>query len=388
MKIRRWILLDLWVLSLAAVSRFGGAVSYGFFWGITLLPVVSLLYLAAVYLQLKLFQQAEHTNIVCGQAVPYLFMIKNESLTPFAGVSVVMFSSFSTVEEMPEGREYELLPKEQWVFETKLTCKYRGEYEIGVKEIVMTDFLRLFRVSYRIPHAVKARVLPRVTRVSGLKGVDDLAALVQRESLRDPVEPDVVVRDYAAGDAVKQIHWKATAREQKLKVRTRTGEEKQGIALVWDTERYSGDMGKYLPLEDKLLEVVVALGVFLAEQNIIFSAHCGQKGVEDSVVRGIVDFDGFYRRVSEVVFDREERFMDVLAQLKERGTLMERRVVFCVLHEIDEQILQITEERGMAGTLTVFYVVTDENVERYTRRSTARCRIIAVPVEAALEGTI
>ena len=55
------------------------------------------------------------------------------------------------------------------------------------------------------------------------------------------------MRDYVAGDALKQIHWKATARAQALKVRNRTGEEKTGIAILCDTKRYSGDNREYLP---------------------------------------------------------------------------------------------------------------------------------------------
>ena len=263
MKMRRWILLDLWVLSLAAISLYGGAVSYGIFFGITLIPVISLIYLAAVYFNLKILQQIDNKNMVCGQSVPYLFILQNESFCVFAGVSVGMFSSFSTVEELPGDSEYELLPKDKKVFETKLTCKYRGEYEVGVKEIVMTDFFKLFRIRYRIPHAVKAQVLPRMTRVTRLDSIGDFISPVQRESLREQSEADVVVRDYVAGDAVKQIHWKATAREQKVKVRNRIGEEKQGISLLWDTRRYSKEERLYLPVEDKILETVVASGFFL-----------------------------------------------------------------------------------------------------------------------------
>ena len=65
MKIRNWILLDLWVLSLAAISYYGGAVSYGIFWGITFIPVISLLYLIFVYFNLRILQQIESRIMIC-----------------------------------------------------------------------------------------------------------------------------------------------------------------------------------------------------------------------------------------------------------------------------------------------------------------------------------
>ena len=388
MKMRRWILLDLWVLSLAAISLYGGAVSYGIFFGLTLIPVVSLVYLATVYFNLKILQQIENKNMVCGQAVPYLFILQNESFCVFAGVRVGMFSSFSMVEELPDDTEYELLPKDKKTFETKLTCKYRGEYEVGVKEIVMTDFFKLFRIRYRIPHAIKAQVLPKITRVTRLNGIDDLTALMRRESVKERSDPDIVVRDYVTGDALKQIHWKATAREQKVKVRNRIGEEKQGISLLWDTRRCSGQQREYLPVEDKILETVVALGLFLADKNIPFSAYYGQKGVVRNQVREIGDFDRFYKNVSDIVFDRDEDLCEMLEELADKGSFYDSRIVFCVMHKIDDWIMKIAQELDRAGILTVFYVVTDENIDRYLRLSTERSKVIAIPVDAKLEGTL
>ena len=46
---RRWMFFGLWILSLAAITFYGGAVSYGFFFGVSLLPLVCLGYIACVY---------------------------------------------------------------------------------------------------------------------------------------------------------------------------------------------------------------------------------------------------------------------------------------------------------------------------------------------------
>ena len=86
---------------------------------------------------------------MCGQPVPYFFVLQNDDYFAFTSVGVRLFSSFSYVEKLPDGTSYELLPGDKYTFETKLVCKYRGEYEVGVKEIVITDFLRLFQISYR-----------------------------------------------------------------------------------------------------------------------------------------------------------------------------------------------------------------------------------------------
>ena len=388
MKMRNWILLDLWVLSLAAISYYGGAVSYGIFWGITFIPVISLIYLIFVYFNLRILQQIESRNMICGQPMPYFFVLQNDSFCVFASISVNLFSSFSSVEDLPGDTEYELLPGDKYAFETKLTCKYRGEYEVGVKEVIMTDFLRLFRIRYQIPGTIKALVLPKITRVSNLKSIDSLAALPQRTSLRERTEPDIVVRDYAAGDSLKQIHWKATAREEKLKVRNLTGEEKQGISLLWDTRRYSKEPMAYLPIEDKILETVLAISIFLAEKNIPFSAYFGQRGISSAHLEGLEDFDGFYRQVSEIQFDQEEHFQQTLLEMTENGTLFESKVIFCVLHQLNEDILKLAGHLDRAGSLVVLYVITDENIEDFSKQNNERLKIMAISVDASLEGRL
>lgn len=201
-RLRRWGLLGLWLLSLVAISFYGGAVSYGFFFGLTLVPVVSAVYLLAVYLRFKIYQKLESRNVVCGQPVPYFFVLQNDDYFAFTSVGVRLFSSFSYVEKLPDGTSYELLPGDKYTFETKLVCKYRGEYEVGVKEIVITDFLRLFQISYRVPETIKALVLPRVVRVDELQCIADIQTLLQRETYRAQTQADVVVRDYVPGDAL------------------------------------------------------------------------------------------------------------------------------------------------------------------------------------------
>jgi len=387
MKGRRWALLGMWILSLAAISFYGGAVSYGFFFSVTLLPVVSFVYLLAVAVRFKVYQEAGSRNMVCGQPMPYFFVLQNEDCFAFTGVSVRMYSDFSYVEELPDHIEYELLPGDRFTYETKLVCRYRGEYEVGVKAVVLTDFFRLFRFSCPVPGQIKALVLPKIVRTEELAGIADLPVPARREAFAD-TEPDVVVRDYAEGDSLRQIHWKASAREGKLKVRTRTGEEKEGIYLFCDTKRYGRDRKEYLPLENKLLEALLALGFFFAGRDMEYTVYYGQEGIVESRVRGMGEFDDFYTKVSGIVFGEGENVQDVLEQTAERGVLWGAQVIFAVLHELDDRIMEITERLSAGGAIVVVYCITDRDQKDYVRQGSERRRIIVIPVEAGLEGRL
>ena len=387
-RLRRWGLLGLWLLSLVAISFYGGAVSYGFFFGLTLVPVVSAVYLLAVYLRFKIYQKLESRNVVCGQPVPYFFVLQNDDYFAFTSVGVRLFSSFSYVEKLPDGTSYELLPGDKYTFETKLVCKYRGEYEVGVKEIVITDFLRLFQISYRVPETIKALVLPRVVRVDELQCIADIADLLQRETYRVQTQADVVVRDYVAGDALKQIHWKATARAQALKVRNRTGEEKTGIAILCDTKRYSGDNREYLPLENKMLEVLLALTVYFAQRNMACEICYGQRGMVRSHVQDLQDFDAFYRQAARIDFAKEESVEETGRQALTSGVGRDCRILFFVLHMWSDMVWKMAEQIAAGGGIAVLCLVTDGNMDEYLKLGSERKRIVVVPVEAELEGKL
>lgn len=387
MKVRRCLLGGLWILALTAISFYGGAVSYGFFFGVTLIPVISFIYLLCVLFRFKIYQEAEKKSLVCGQPAPYLFILQNEDYFAYTSIRVKMHSSFSYAEDTFENVEYELLPGDKCVCETKIVCKYRGEYEIGVKEVILTDFLRLFQLRYAVSGQIKAVVLPKIVPLTELKSIADLPMLVQSDTSGSR-EPDVVVRDYVEGDSLKQVHWKATAREQKLKVRIMTGKENQGITVFCDTERYSEEMKEFLPLENKILEVFLAVGYYFAGVDKAFSAYYGQNGVVRNRVEGMDDFDDFYRSVSRIAFGKDENPQSVLEQVAGQGILWGSQLVFCVLHEWNAAILDITERLAASGVIVVIYVVTDQDPADYVKQGSMRRRIVVIPVEAAPEGRL
>lgn len=388
MKLRKVIFALLWVLSLVGISYYGGAISYGLFWGLTLIPVISWIYLLFVFVQFRVYQEIESRVIVCKQPMPYFFVLPNETFYSFSGISVRLFSHLSYVTDMPEDQEYELLPGNQYVYHTHLICKYRGEYEVGVKELIITDFFRLFRLRYKISGAIKAQVYPRVIHKTELESIRDIINVSSQETPFNQVEPDVVTRDYIAGDALKLIHWKATAREQKLKTRTLQGERRQDLLLLYDTKRYSKDEYIHMPLENQILETVLALGVFFAGKNIPYTVYCGQKGIQRRRVNGMNQFDMLYGETGSVVFDETENLTAMVQQLIAESVLLQTKTLILVAHDPGEELMNLLQMLAMEGVGIVLYLVTDKDAEQYIRQSNSRVKIVVLPIEANLEDIL
>lgn len=374
----------LWVMSLIAISFYGGTISYGFFGGLTLIPVVSIIYMIFVYWRMFLYQEVIIKHIECRNAIPYYFVIQNDDMIAFSSVSVILYSNFSTVEDMPDNIEYEIMPGEKYRFETNLTCMYRGEYHIGIKEIVIKDFFNLFTIKYRIPSPIKATVLPRVIKLKELISIPDIAAYLQKETFLQDVELDVQVRDYMQGDSIKRIHWKASAKEQNLKVRNLIGEEKQGIGFLCDTRRVSEQMKEYLPIENKILEMLLALSFYFAQNNTNINLIYEQSGLKKLNIDGAKSFGVLYNEVSNINFNINNNAAQMMCDALSRGLFINCKVVFLVLSEIDTVIMGEAQKLSQGGSIVIIYVVTDRNISQYITLSTLRLKIFQIPIESDL----
>ncbi len=304
MKRNRIIFIIAWLLSLLCISFFGGAVSYGIFFLLTVLPFISFLYLLCVFFFFRIYQEAGTKLLVVSQTVPFFFTLVNEYFFGFVSIKVNFFSSFSSIIGLDDGIEYELLPKTGIKKQTKLICRYRGEYEVGIKSVEIQDYFRLIRLRYDNKETLRVIVKPAVIALDRLKSAELINVALRESELRSE-QPDVLVRDYEQGDDLRLINWKLSAGNGKLMVRRHTGEEQEGVSILFGTYRPQSDRMSYLPVENKILEAVLALTLYFAKNNIPSRTLYLNGELSEEDVTGIDRFEAFYDVMYSVSF-REE----------------------------------------------------------------------------------
>ena len=85
------------------------------------------------------------------------------------------------------------------------------------------------------------------------------------------------------------------------------------------------------------------------------------------------------------MFDEREDGGRMLIQLAEDGSLWESGAVFAVLQKMDDHVMNAAEALAESGSIVVIYVITDENMEQYVRRTSSRLKIIPVSVDSQPE---
>lgn len=381
----RIIWFVLWILSIVGISFFGGNISYGFFYCITLIPIISLLYLFCVYLFFRIYQKIDTRNIVAGHSVPYFFTLQNGVFFTFSGIKIKFYSSFSNILDLDDNVEYELMPGTKIDRQTLLFCKYKGEYEVGIKEIYVTDFFRFFTFKYTPHDTLRAIVKPNIISLDVLSGIDTLMYVPRNRDI-DHSDPDNEVRDYADGDPLRYIHWGLSAREQKLKVRKFVTEEKQGISLLMETSRCDKQIEKYLPIENKIVETTLAVSLYLVNKSIPINVHYLKN---EHIIKGLytqADFDDFYENIASTPFDENFTFDKLASGSLADGKIYESKMVILVVSDITKETERFMDMLRTENVNVLVYRICDENSADITVDS--RFKIVNVSVDDDLKEVL
>lgn len=360
MKRNRIILLILWILSLVGISLRGGPVTYGFFAVITLVPVILLLYLLIVFWKVRIYQEMGSRSQVSDKNTDFYFTLQNESLIAFSGVRVTFFKEFSTIIGLDDGTEYELMPATGIELKTGIVCKYRGSYEVGVRRIIIRDFLKIFEISFKNQSPLNAIVFPKIVHLDNLKS-SNLSSVCARESKTNKTEADVLTREYVQGDDVRFIQWQASAKSGKLMVRERTGEEDPGVGIIMDSCRYSEEPEKYLPVENKILELDLALTCYLLTRNIpVNSVYMKAGRSEERQLGKLNAFDLYYSEMCRFEFLPANDNRVMAENLKTMKKLQENHMIFLIIHKWVPELLQFAVMCADNSIPVTVYLVNDD----------------------------
>ena len=340
-------------------SFYGGPVSYTVFFGLLLITPISLIYLFIVYQFFKLYQVIGIKHISAYEPVPYYFVLQNEYLLNFCNISIKTYSTFSYIDQLQRDGDvsYELLPGESVRYDTTLICRYRGDYFVGIKEITIVDFFKLFRITYRVPEPLNATVAPRIVKLDSLNSIPELTLSTFRENPRLSTDFDAAVREYIPGDPLKGINWKATARTGKLKSRLTYGEQRQGISIFLDTNRIDNDKYVFVPLENKCLEIVLALTNYFSMYSIPTTLFYSQGMPLRATCNESHELETFLDTVSAVKFRSDESGPAHLDVLIADPAFSDCLVAFIIITKPDTELNKRLYSLFLLGIQIVLYHV-------------------------------
>ena len=125
-----------------------------------------------------------------------------------------------------------LLPRRRYRWETQTICTRRGEFTLGPMTVISGDPFGLFQFPRQFPAQSKIIVYPPTVRIRQF--ATPIGALSGGEAVRRRAHFVTTnaagIREYQPGDSYNRIHWRSTARRDRLLVKEF---ELDPLADVW-----------------------------------------------------------------------------------------------------------------------------------------------------------
>jgi uncharacterized protein (DUF58 family) len=351
------------IAALVFASNFGGRIAYGLLYLSVLIPVFSFLYTLYVYSKFRIYQLIDRKTIVKGELVPYKYTIANEDYITFRSLQIKFFQDKSKVVGANEVEEYCLLPGEKKTNQTSLRCNYRGEYEVGVNAIVITDFLRLLEITYPLRSKYKVIVLPRVINLTKLRILP-----IEQDSKRTrylnhtkDAEIDSELRRYVNGDHRKLIHWKASAKKNELLTRKLTQNPRREIMLYVDLSKVKVQGMDTVVIEDQVIEAALAISNYCLKSYIPLEIHYESNVTIHKKIRSSIDFENFYQECAKIHFHAEKGLSDMITERSYGNGLY-----MILSHNLDEALCLTLQKLIQRGLEVVLLYITCEMSEEST----------------------
>lgn len=166
-------------------------------------------------------------RVFAGESVGYEIRVRNDKLLPLAWLRLRdqvpegLGYPGAALERSGELRRWNMLhltalgPYQRMTWRYTLDCPRRGHYRFGPAHLRSGDIFGLFETEREDPSVITLVVYPRVRRLAELgipAGEPFGGRRADRVLNRDPLRP-IGLRDYQPGDRLRDVHWKATARQ-------------------------------------------------------------------------------------------------------------------------------------------------------------------------------
>lgn len=325
------------MISILFKYNFGGFVSSFLFNTLLTLLFVSIGYTIYVYIRIKFVQDIEKRIVVKGESIKLIVKLCNEDFLIFPYVFVSFFGSHSLFNADSYSQSLSITPfsKKEFIFD--MVCKYRGQYEIGISDIYIEDFLGLIRLKYKIPETKKIIVYPKIEYLEKFNVLTNSCQDSQSfsQGIVEEINNIKDLRDYAYGDSMRKIHWKQTAKNNRLMIKNYQSTTDVNVNIILDLRqnKYSDEIN--IIIEDKLIEAVISVIHYYLFKNISINYIFFNQKLDTLKASNQAEFDYIYKALATIDFKQEVTLADIVRLYYEVQNNLTDMIIFTSILDIE-----------------------------------------------------
>ena len=315
-------------------------------------------------------ERLTQNNIIKGETVQYIFNVTNNSFLPYTSVRVRFKASSGAVTTDFTDKFFSIGPYKNHEIVFNVSAKYRGNYEIGVANIMVYDFLGLFRFEQKHDHAFVLTVRPRVLEIAPLplSKADSGAENVKSFTAEEDYAVISDLRKYQPTDGYKKIHWKASAKKNELVSKNYQNTKRNSVVLLLDNSQTdNNDGGKKsedaaMAMEDMMMEAYVSALSYCTRH--MFSCSLYYMGDEQN--EGAAgNFDYLYTIASKISFAGRDVFDAYLTAYSKMQDDADNVLIFA--QEITDGLLATSQTLNIFGNNVVIFYFRDPHPHELKR---------------------
>jgi len=330
MRRNRITFIFLFILAIVFRYNFGGFVPSFLFNTLLSLLIFSLGHTLYVYMRFKFVQDIDKRIIIKGENVKLIVKLSNEDLIIYPYIYVSFFGSHSIFKANSYSQSLFITPfsKKEFVFD--MECKYRGQYEVGISEIYIEDFLGLIKLRYKIPETKKIIVYPRIEHLNKFDVFTTNSSDSQSfsQGTAEDVNNIKDLRNYSYGDSFKKIHWKLTARSNTLMIKNYQSTSDANVNIILDLRRNSYADEINIVIEDKLIEAAVSVLHYYLFKGISVNYMYFNQKLEILKASNMIEFEAIYKTLSTIAFNQIVSLADIVKLHYESSNTSTDMIIF------------------------------------------------------------
>ena len=195
------------------------ATGFGLFFRLAyIIIIVSLVSLISVYLNIRKIEiSIDRRNhlLSVGEQIDKRISVRNLSVIP---KTLILATDITTIPEYTSSFALGLPTKGYRSWRSTDYARQRGVFEMGPIEISTTDLLGIYRATTRHGEIDKIMVYPKIHDLRnfhiGTSQITNEGTSRKKSNILSPHASSV--REYAYGDSLSRVHWKTTARTNRL----------------------------------------------------------------------------------------------------------------------------------------------------------------------------
>jgi uncharacterized protein (DUF58 family) len=265
----------------------------------------------------------------------------------------------------------------------EVTPPRRGQFEVGPFTITMTDPFGLASGTQTAHRAQTVVVIPEVQVLpeSGLAiaEAEGSARLVQHRAVGG--DHDITTRAYRAGDALRRVHWRASAHHGDLMVRQEEQRSHSEASVLLDTRRrgYRDASGHPLAAgESDRFEWAVGFAASLVVhlQHAGFLVHMHESA--EPQLAGVENTTLFLESLAMVRLSHVPAPMDVVLTSGSEHPGRRPGSIFAIISDADAELLEVLTSRRSRYELAVAFLVMADDASASVPLSRAGWTCVSV----------